>query len=205
MRKAAIWVVLWVGPSLALAASAPADDAAVEQAANDFRRRDTDQNQQLSLEELLANQPEASLPRLRQQFIVLDFNGDQHLSWDEFRLLPGRLPRELRGTVPEPDRRLAASRAGQVAGVVRGGRRRSRRFAYPARMAQRKNRRGHSGAGGSRSGSLGPQWRWSHRPRRGALAMRPGLWPDTPQRKALAHRHGNGARMVLHAKPGQKP
>lgn len=98
MWKAVLWAALWMAPSLTLAA----DDAAIEQAANDFRRRDADHNERLSLDELLANEAEANLPRLRQQFSAVDFNGDKELSWDEFRALPGRLPGALRGAIPDP-------------------------------------------------------------------------------------------------------
>ncbi|HQU46012.1 MAG TPA: hypothetical protein PK867_24580 [Pirellulales bacterium] len=46
MSKAAGWLASWVGLLLMVAVAAATDDPAVEQAANDFRRRDADQDQQ---------------------------------------------------------------------------------------------------------------------------------------------------------------
>jgi Ca2+-binding EF-hand superfamily protein len=79
-------------------------------AAYDFRRRDGNDDGQVSLQEFLACEAEPSRLEAKRLFGVLDFDGSESLSRDEFLVWPGRLPIDRRPRVPDPlaDARRAA-------------------------------------------------------------------------------------------------
>lgn len=109
MLKREAFCFLALGFVVVSPALSAADDPAIAKADDEFRQRDADGDRQLSQDELLAKQAEANLPRLRQQFIVLDFNGDGQLNRDEFHCSPGKVPPDARPNVPDPIAGLRAA------------------------------------------------------------------------------------------------
>ncbi len=70
-------------------------------ATQEFRRRDEDRNQELSLPEFLKNHGKEYHKQLARDFLVADLDGNSQLSSTEHRILPGRTLAE-RGPVPDP-------------------------------------------------------------------------------------------------------
>ncbi|MGH7139014.1 MAG: EF-hand domain-containing protein, partial [Pirellulales bacterium] len=84
----------------AAAEQTPSDAAEAREPTDEFRGRDADGDERLSLEELLSGQPETEHASLRQRFVTLDFDGSGDLDREEFRKISSP-PRE-RGNIPDP-------------------------------------------------------------------------------------------------------
>lgn len=74
---------------------------AVARAEAVFRFRDSNRDGKVDWSELSANEPETRLPAVRQLFAVYDADGDQRLSLNEFKALPGYFRPDVR-VVPDP-------------------------------------------------------------------------------------------------------
>ncbi|HEY2250562.1 MAG TPA: hypothetical protein VGH74_05860, partial [Planctomycetaceae bacterium] len=73
-----------------------------------FVAADRNGNGKVSLEEYLASRGSADPAIARRNFTVVDFDRDKELTIDEFRALPGLLPIDQRGEIPDPIATLAA-------------------------------------------------------------------------------------------------
>ena len=160
----------------------PSDAADAAKQTDEFRGRDADGDERLSLEELLSRQPETAHARLRQRFATVDFDGLG-------RSRSGRIPQDFVAAGrarkhARPDRRSRADGREMAAGL-RGGRRRRRRHAVEQGMALREDGIGGAGAGGPHVPGLGPRRQRNGDPGGGHWIARRRLWP-APSRWASA-------------------
>ena len=98
-----IFLVSFESPALAFADQ---DDPTVKTEAA-FQRLDKDSGGTINQEEFLASVSEANRPKANRNFRLVDFDGNNQLSLEEYRCIPGVLPTDKRGPIPDPAREFA--------------------------------------------------------------------------------------------------
>ncbi|QDU37464.1 EF hand [Maioricimonas rarisocia] len=79
-----------------------------------FVYRDQNRDGALSLQELLNGEAEEKQPRLARDFGVVDWNGDESLSEDEYRAITSLVSLEQRAAIPDPVVELADESLAQI-------------------------------------------------------------------------------------------